>query len=152
MKKYSVPSNPHLIPLVDLRDVNISNFQNGWVVTYNSSTETFDLTEKTSGASGKSTLLNNTTIPTPLESFNTGTYRGAVIDYMVYRDLNVESGQIFIAHNSNSQAKISSIAHGDEVGTIFSADISSGDVRLLYTTTNTGQDATFYYFIRRMTL
>lgn len=95
---------------------------------------------------GSVTLINNTLTPTVALSFSTTTQSNVIISYSISRATFVENGEIRLSTDGTdaffSQSGISSNGNN---GVIFTADVSAGSLRLLYTTNNLGLDATFKY-------
>lgn len=96
------------------------------------------------------TLQDNTSSPTAT-GIQLETIEGAsaTIEYTLTRGSTVRRGTILIAlDGSNIDVSDDFVENNGAVGVTFSADISSGYGRLLYTTTNTGNDAALKYNIR----
>lgn len=96
---------------------------------------------------GPLTVLNNQTAAV-LFSF-AATYRHAVIDYSLERDGDYRTGTIFVANNGTIAEVTDQSTETASLGITFDADISAGNVRILYDSTNTGFNASFSYSIRR---
>jgi hypothetical protein len=91
-------------------------------------------------------LTDNTASAATAASFDITTITTIFIDYSISRGTAYESGKIVLVTDgstaSMSQGGIASIG---DVGTVLSADVSSGNLRLRYTTTSTGTNATLKY-------
>jgi hypothetical protein len=79
--------------------------------------------------------------------FALATYDVVHVQYSIYRDGSLEAGQVTLAAVTPTagiaQGAVTVIGAG--VGTTLTADVSGGNLRLLYTTTNTGEDAVLMY-------
>jgi len=68
--------------------------------------------------------------------FNTKNFKGVQISYTVERAEDTEVGDIYLSFDQFTRtAKITTIAHFDNVGIIFCADVNEDQVRLLYSST-----------------
>lgn len=97
---------------------------------------------------GPNTLLDNTTstaISYPHASFNF-----TFIDYSIVRDGNYRCGRLLVVNDASS-ATIADNGFVEQgiVGVTFGVQISGANVQVQYTTTSTGQNATFKYSIRQ---
>jgi hypothetical protein len=92
------------------------------------------------------TLTDNTGSPTNVVTWDVATYSIIVIDYSIYRSTAVEAGRIHLVSNGTTtgfaQGVIASVGTH---GVTFTADTSGGLLRLRYTTTSTGANATMKY-------
>lgn len=100
------------------------------------------------GSLNTTTLLDNT-IDNVFIASATGN-ENLIIDYSLVRDTAKETGTIYITSDGVSSATASTAGvYLNTSGVSFSADISGSDVRLRYTTTSTGNNATMKYYIKR---
>jgi len=103
---------------------------------------------------GVSTTLTDNTGSATSTGLTVRTSEGsAIIDYRIARGSAEHIGRMFIAHDTTSG--ISTISqdfdeNNGSVGVTFSVAQASGITTLSYTTTSTGNDATFYYSIRTL--
>lgn len=97
------------------------------------------------------TLVDNTASPTPVETWVAASFSSIHIEYSVNRGAGIrETGTIKIATDGTLAAI--AIAPGATLGSsgvTFSADISGANLRLLYTTSNTGSNAIFKYKVQK---
>lgn len=93
------------------------------------------------------TLLNNTTgnifSVTALGSEN------IIVDFSIKRNGIKETGTLWLTNDATNAFVTSGSTYSGVTGVVFSADINAGNVRLRYTTTNTGFDAQFKYNVKR---
>lgn len=95
-----------------------------------------------------STLTNNTTAN--VFSVTASGSENWEISYTVVRGSTKESGKLYLSHDgTNARVTKSVVEITGDVGVTFTADISAGNLRLRYTTTNTGADATMNFFYWR---
>lgn len=92
-------------------------------------------------------LLDNTT--GNVFSFAVASNKNFIVDYSIVRSTGKETGQIFISTDGSSVQVSGSNSTVVDCGVSFSGDINSGNVRLRYTTTSTGFDATMKYVVKR---
>jgi hypothetical protein len=100
---------------------------------------------------GEATLADNTASPTSCLSMPVASYDSAQIMYSISRGSgNREVGLINLVNDgSNAGIAQGAIASLGTLGVTFTTDVSGGNQRLLYTTTNTGTAATLKYRIVR---
>lgn len=67
------------------------------------------------------------------------------LQYSVVRSGELQAGSIILTTNQTTVAISHTSAFTADVGITFTADISGGNIRLLYTSTNTGSGATLVY-------
>lgn len=93
------------------------------------------------------TLVDNTSSATTITSWTAATYDSVILQYSLKRgSANKEVGVLKIATDGSSTAlSQSDIATLGTLGVTFTADVSSGSLRLRYTTTSTGTDVTMKY-------
>lgn len=99
----------------------------------------------------KATLGDNAPTPQAITDIllHVGDGQSATIEYTLIRGSNVRRGELFVAlDGSNVAVSDDFVENNSSTGVTFSADIVSGNVRLLYVTTSTGTDAEFRYNIR----
>lgn len=72
-------------------------------------------------------------------------FRAAVLKYYIERDGDVQVGYVNVATNGTTVSLTDENTYTTPVGIAFSADILSGDVRLLYTASLTGFNASIKY-------
>lgn len=90
------------------------------------------------------TLTDNTSGGV-IESFSTSTNNAIQIRYSVKRSTAYETGSIYIISDGSSATITYDKQAIGTPGVTFDADVSGGNIRLKYTTTSTGSDATFKY-------
>jgi hypothetical protein len=114
--------------LIDGRDIS----EDGEALDALSALSTATLTDNTSGGT--------------VQAWALATYNTVSIRYCITRDSDRRAGQIMIT-GLGAVAAIAegSIAEISDPGVTFTADIAGGNLRLLYTTSNTGSDATMTY-------
>lgn len=94
-------------------------------------------------------LLDNTTDGIVFSVTITGS-ENWIVNYSVSRGAGLkDTGQLLITSDGTSVAITDTNAYLGDTGVEFSADIDSGNIRLLYTTTNTGTDAAMKLFTMR---
>lgn len=96
---------------------------------------------------GPNTLLDNTTstaIAYPVAN------RFTFIDYSIARGTAVACGRLLITNDASS-ASLASNGYVEQgvVGVVFGVQVSAGNVEVRYTTTSTGQNATFKYSLKQ---
>ena len=73
-----------------------------------------------------------------------------IVNYSVLRGAGLkETGQLLLTSDGTTVAVANTNAYFGDTGVTFNADINSGNIRLLYTTTNTGVAATMKLFVAR---
>lgn len=95
------------------------------------------------------TLVDNTSSATAIATWNMSTVATALyLNYSVLRGTNIEAGQLVIATDgASAQLGQGPVVNIGTTGVVFTVDVVGSDVRLLYTTTSTGSNATFKYQI-----
>jgi len=92
------------------------------------------------------TLADNTASPTSIFAVSASSNTAIRVHYSITRSAaNIESGSMYIVNDGTNASVTTSGAVIGTMGITFTADIDSGNVRLLYTSTSTGQAATFKY-------
>ena len=94
------------------------------------------------------TLNDNISVATPVSGaqWPVATYRSVTIEYQITRGTNYSIGRIRILYDGTN-ARLTDIEEDfvGSSGVTFTADINSGNMRLLYQTTSTGSSATMLY-------
>lgn len=92
------------------------------------------------------TLMDNTAVADVAASWAVASFTTLHIDYSIKRGSAVEAGVIkLVSDGTNAGIAQGAAASLGSNGVVFSADISAGNLRLLYTTTSTGANATLKY-------
>lgn len=94
-----------------------------------------------------STLTDNTT-GTVLQ-FSVASTKNIVVDYSITRGAGKETGQVILSTDGTNVQVSGQASTVVDCGVSFSGDINSGNVRLRYTTTSTGSNATMKYVVKR---
>ncbi len=98
------------------------------------------------------TLSDNTTNGVAA-SWDASTYAGVTVHYRLSRtSSNREVGTVHITHDGTNAAIANSYAEVGTMGVSFTVDVSGSTVRLLYTTTSTGNDVDMIYKSHQFTL
>lgn len=120
--------------------------QSRWVIKsgsgsgggFNASTDTF-------------TLVDNTGSPTAIDSRSATTFKGLLILYTLTRAAGqAKTGQFFVSSDGTSAQYADSGAELGTTGVTFTADVSGGNIRFLYTTTSTGTNALLRYELKEV--
>lgn len=93
------------------------------------------------------TLLNNTT--DNVFTYPVANNKNFIIDFSLTRNTGKETGQILMSTDGTTVQVSGNCSTVVDCGVSFSGDINSGNVRLRYTTTNTGFNATMKYVVKR---
>lgn len=94
-------------------------------------------------------LLDNTTDGEVFSVSVTGS-ENWIVNYSLSRGVGTkETGQLYITSDGTSTAIARGNSYLSDCGVSFDTDIDSGNIRLLYTTTNTGTDAVMKLFVMR---
>lgn len=113
----------------------------------------FDVVGYTITKSAQTTLPDNTSTPTPLLTANVATICGLIVDYTVLRGAgNARTGRLFIATDSSAASISETFTELGSTGVTFTADVSAGTVRVLYTTTSTGTAADIRFESKAITI
>lgn len=96
----------------------------------------------------KTTTLADATTASVFEVNVTGS-ENWIVSYSIVRGSNKETGNIYITSDGTDVSVSRSAANIGDVGVEFIGDVLSGDIRLRYTTTSTGNAATMKYFVKR---
>lgn len=96
------------------------------------------------------TLIDNTVVATSFATWAHATYQSIQIEYSIARGTGIrESGTIYLATDGTTAGISQSFAAIGASGVTFTTDINGANIRLLYTTTSTGIDATMKYTVRK---
>lgn len=96
------------------------------------------------------TLTDNTASPTQVLALAVASHDAAVIEYSIKRGTgNREIGHLYMINDGTTAEFTAAGASLGTLGVTFTADISGGNMRLLYTTTSTGTNATMKYRIKK---
>lgn len=98
--------------------------------------------------SGSIAIADNQVSPTLLFSF-VDTYTAAILEYSIIRNGVYRTGNLFIANDGSITSSNGTYVETGVSGVTLSTDISAGNVRVLYTSTNTGFAGTFKYSMRK---
>lgn len=94
-------------------------------------------------------LLDNQAVPVSLITTPIAN-KWMIVEYSLQRDADTQVGQLFVTNNGTiASLSDSSVATVLSLGVTFSADISGGNMRVLYATTATGFNASFKYTVKR---
>ena len=107
------------------------------------------------GLTEKSATLNDdTSSPTLVTgaSWPTASIRGVRIDYHLIRDGDLQQGTLFLSHEGGAARVPAREYNFDNVGVDFTADINTGNLRLLYTTTDTGDNVTMKFYVKEFSI
>lgn len=94
-------------------------------------------------------IANNTAAPASLFTFVASTYRFAIVEYSIVRNGSYRTGHFMVANDGTTVGYNDSFVNTASVGVTLTADISGPNVRILYTSTNTGFSASFKFSVRR---
>jgi len=96
-------------------------------------------------------FINNDVLsPAVIFTFPVSDFSGCIVEYSITRGAgNVEIGHIYMATDGASVAYTPVGTSIGAVGITFSADISGSDIRLLYTSTNSGETGGIRYIVRK---
>lgn len=97
---------------------------------------------------GPVTLLDNQVSFTPAFTF-LDSYKFANISYSIERNGDTQIGRLLVTQNGAITSLADDNTFTNSLGVTFDADLSGGDVRILYTTTSTGFDASLKYKIEK---
>ncbi len=129
---------------------NDSNLAGDSRFAWNATEAAVDLNGLFVGAKATPIILADNNPVTPQVAFTySATRRYTIIEYSVERDGQCQLGRLLVVTNGTTVSITDDMIATALVGIQFSADISAGLVRLLYTSTTTGFNATFTYSIRR---
>ena len=101
---------------------------------------------------GPNILLDNQSAPQPVISVNSASYRHTVIEYSLSRNGSFRTGRMLLTNDGVSQALlVDDFVEVLSTGIVFTSDIAGSNVRILYTSTSTGSNASFKFNIRNWT-
>lgn len=93
------------------------------------------------------TLIDNTTAN--VFSVTAAGSENMIVDYSIARSTTQETGQIYLTSDGTSVSIAVNNTYLSNTGIDFIADINAGNIRLRYTSTSTGFDATMKFFVKR---
>lgn len=96
----------------------------------------------------KTSTLTDNTVDSVFEVNVTGS-ENIIVCYSIARGTSKETGELYITSDGTDATVTRTNTYIGDVGVSFTADVSSGDLRLRYDTTSTGSDATMKYFLKR---
>lgn len=89
---------------------------------------------------------NNQSAAAVIATWPIATYRGVRVFYTITRGATFSIGQVVLLHDgTNGRCTVLEDDYTADVGVNFSADINGGNLRLLYTSTNTGTAPTMKF-------
>lgn len=92
------------------------------------------------------TLADNTSSATAIFSVTASSNTAMQVEYSLTRGSgNIETGMLYLVNDGTNADVTGAASSLGTLGVTFSADINSGNVRLLYTTTSTGTAVTMKY-------
>jgi len=95
-------------------------------------------------------LVNNQAAPVTAFSYSATTYNFSVIEFSLSRNISKAVGILLIANDAASATLTQAFADlNNDLGVLFTASVSAGNVNIQYTTTNTGFNAFLRYSIRQ---
>jgi hypothetical protein len=96
------------------------------------------------------TLIDNTSSPTIVEQWAIASYTAIQIFYSISRGVGLaECGTIYIITDGTDASIAQEGADLGSDGVEFTANVSGGNIQLLYTTTSTGTSATMHYKVQK---
>lgn len=96
------------------------------------------------------TLNNNQSIPLDIFSYDKLSFRYCVVEYSLERNNETQVGRLFITNIDSSVVITDDFAPlSGPLGISFSAAIDGNFIKIQYTSTDTGFDATFKYTVRQ---
>jgi len=96
------------------------------------------------------TVTDNIVAPTSLFTYTATGNNFAIIEYSIVRSTSYRVGRLMIVHNGVTPASVSDdFVETSPTGITFTADISGANVRVLFTSTNTGINGSLKYSMRR---
>ncbi|MDZ4838616.1 MAG: hypothetical protein SGJ04_01285 [Bacteroidota bacterium] len=107
---------------------------------------------RTEDSCTQSALTDNTTDGIVF-SYTAASNNSIIVEYGIKRGSNYETGSVLMVTDGTTvqMTSFGTVDIGD-VGTTLNANINSGNIRLLYTTTSTGTSGTIRYNVRRWAL
>lgn len=101
--------------------------------------------------SSSTSLVDNQSSPVTAFSYSASSYKYSIIEYSISRNGEEQVGTLYVANNTTSSSLTNTFANTVDLGISFSSTISSGDILIQYTTTNTGFNGFMRYSIRQWT-
>lgn len=95
------------------------------------------------------TLTDNTASEADITLWDLSTFDSFWILYSILRDTAKETGIILLTTDGTDAAIAINAAAINASGVVLTSDVDSGNIRLRYTTTSTGSDATFKYKVMK---
>lgn len=96
------------------------------------------------------TLTDNTASATNVATWTAASFDSIFIDYTIKRSTTAfEAGRIYLTTDGTNAAIAQTGASIGSTGVTLTADVSGGSLRLRYTTTSTGSNATFKYKLNK---
>ncbi len=99
--------------------------------------------------SSGATILDNEAVPQTLFAYDASTFPFAVIEFSILRNGVYEVGRLMIANDTINTAQSYDFVNTASTGVVLSSVISGSQVLVQYTSTATGFNGTFKYFMRR---
>lgn len=96
-----------------------------------------------------STINNNQVAPADLTSYSFTGSEYSIIEYSISRGSSREAGQLIITTDGTNVAIANSVANLSKTGVTLTADISGANLRVRYTSDNSGSTGVFKFTIRR---
>lgn len=96
---------------------------------------------------GPVTIFDNQVAPTLLALLTPDTFDFLWVKYSILRGGETQTGMLMLSNNGTIVAISDQNAPTAALGIVFSADLSGGYIRLLYTSTSTGNNGTFQYSV-----
>ena len=122
---------------------------NGTAFKFNDVIRQFEGANFVETTSIKATTLNNNSSGQVFTTNALGS-ENMIVDYSLTRGTSKEAGQLFVTSNGvDVSVSTANTGLGSDSGVVFSANISTGIIRLNYTTTNTGVNASMKYILKR---
>jgi len=94
-------------------------------------------------------LANNQSSPADIFSVGAVGSENMIIDYSIIRGTAKETGQIYIVNDGTSVQKSETYTRINNPAVALSADINAGNVRLRYTSDNSGSTGVFKFSVKR---
>lgn len=98
---------------------------------------------------GPITVTDNTVVATTLFTLDAATHPYAVIEYSCERGGDARTGRMLVSNNGTVVGFSDDYVETSPIGVVFTADISGSNVRIKFTSTNTGSNGSFKYALRR---
>jgi hypothetical protein len=98
---------------------------------------------------GPIVVTDNTVVATPLFTLVAATHPYAVIEYSCERNGEARTGRMLVSNNGTTVGFSDDYVETSPIGVVFTADISGANLRIKFTSTNTGFNGSFKYAMRR---